>query len=122
MLVYQILEDENILVIEPMESLSREDIEALTKEVDLHLLRTGILTGVLIYASKLPGWDSFGSMLSHLRFLRNHRHSFKKLAMVSDSILASVMLKLVNPFISIEVKGFAFNKKDKAMAWLGNSD
>lgn len=120
MLMYQILEDENILVIEPKESLSKEDFEALTRDVDLHLLRTGTLNGILIQAGKFPGWDSLGSMITQLRFLRNHHHLVKKLAWVSDSFVASILPALIDHFVSAEVKGFSFDEKDQAMKWLNS--
>lgn len=122
MLTYQILEDENILVIEPMASLSKEDLDALTKDVDMHLLRTGVLNGILIHASKFPGWESIGSMLAYFRFLREYHHSFKKVALVSDSLIASIMPRFMRYCASVEVKGFAFDEKVKAMAWLRDSN
>ena len=122
MLMYQILETENIVIIEPKESLSKADFDALTRDVDLHLLRTETLNGMLIHASKFPGWDSLGSMVTHLRFLRDHHRLIKKVALVSDSLLASITPKLVDHFVSAEVKGFAFDEKEEAIAWLENAD
>jgi hypothetical protein len=121
MLTYQILENENIVVIEPKGPLSAADFRDLTRDVDLHLVRTGTLNGVLIHATAFPGWDSFGTMISHLRFIRDHHRSVKKVALASDSAMATIMPKLVDHFVGAEVKGIAFDERDKAMAWLKRS-
>jgi hypothetical protein len=122
MLSYQILENENIVVIEPKGVLSKADFFNLTKDVDLYLLRTGILNGVLIYATNFVRWDSFGAMITHLRFIRDYQRLIKKVPVVSDSVMASIMPKLVDHFVSAEVKGFAFDDKNEAMAWLKSSN
>ena len=118
MLTYQILENENIVVIEPKGPLSEADFRDLTRDVDLHLVRTGTLKGVLIHATAFPGWDSFGSMIGHLRFVRDHHRLIEKVALASDSAIATVMPKLVDHFVGAEVIGFAFDERDEAMAWL----
>jgi hypothetical protein len=122
MLTYKILEKENIVVIEPKGILSKADFKDLTRDVDLHLIRTETLQGVLILATEFPGWDSFATMITHLRFVREHHRLVKKVALVSDSVMAKIMPKLVDHFVSAEVKGFAFDKKSEAMAWLKETD
>lgn len=121
MLTYQILENENIVVIEPKGPLSEADFRDLTRDVDLHLVRTGALKGVLIHATAFPGWDSFGAMISHVRFIRDHHRSVKRVALTSDSAMATIIPKLVGHFVGAEVKGFAYNEQDKAMVWLKKS-
>ena len=118
MLTYQILENENIVVIEPIGMLSEADFRDLTREVDLHLVRTGTLKGVLIHSTAFPGWDSFGTMISHLRFVRDRHRSVTRVALASDSAMATIMPKLVDHFVGAEVKGFAYDERDKALAWL----
>ena len=122
MLTFQILEDENILVIEPKGRLTQDDFRDLTKDVDLHLARTGTLDGVLIHATEFPGWENTGAMITHLRFVRNHHRLVKKVALASDIMLVTIMPKLVEHFVSAEVKGFAFDEKEEAMAWLKRPD
>lgn len=122
MITYEILEDDNIIVIEPKGPLSEDDFIELTKDVDLHLVRTETLKGVLIHAAEFPGWETFGTMVRHLRFVRDHHRLVKKVALASDSALATILPKLVDHFVSAEVKGFAFGEREKAMAWLKRPD
>lgn len=42
--------------------------------------------------------------------------------MTSDTALATIMPKLMDHFVSAEVKGFNFDERDEAMAWLKRSD
>lgn len=122
MLTYQILENDNLVVIEPKGPLSEDDFRELTRDVDLHLVRTGTLRGILIHAAGFPGWDSFGTMISHLRFVRDHHRLVKKVALASDSAMATIMPKLVDHFVAAEVKGFGFDERDEATAWLKRTD
>jgi hypothetical protein len=121
-ITYQILENENIVVIEPKGPLSESDFRELTRDVDAHLIRTETLKGVLVHATAFPGWETIGTMISHLRFVRNHHRLIKKVALASDSGLATILPILMDHFVSAEVKGFAFDERDEAMAWLKRSD
>lgn len=118
MITYQILEDDNIVVIEVKEALSEEDFRELTADVDAHLLRTNSLQGLLIHAAEFPGWQSFGAMASHLRFVRDHHRKIRKIAVASDSWLAEIGPKLVDHFVSAEVRNFGYGEKEEALAWL----
>lgn len=122
MLTYQIHENENIVVIEPKGRLSEADFRELAREVDLHLIRTETLKGILIHASEFPGWDSIGTMITHLRFVRDRHRLVKKVALASDSRLAAVIPKLADHFLDADVKGFSFEERDEAMAWLKCSE
>lgn len=122
MLIYQILEDENIVVIELKGPLSELDFRELTRDVDLHLVRTETLKGVLVHAPEFPGWDTISAMFTHLRFIRDHHRLVEKVALASDSSMATIMPKLVDHFVGTEVKGFTFDGRDEAMAWLKSSD
>ena len=45
----------------------------------LAILR-GKLTGLLIEARSFPGWDSFGALIQHLKFLRDHHRKIDRVA------------------------------------------
>ncbi len=122
MLTYQILENENIVVIEPKGPLSEADFRDLTRDVDLHLVRTETLKGVLIHATEFPGWDTMGTMITHLQFVRDHHSLVKRVALASDSSMSTITPHLVDHFVGAEVKGFSFDERDEAMAWLRGSD
>jgi hypothetical protein len=118
MITYQILEGENIVIIEPKDRLSEADFRELARDVDLHLARTETLEGILIHTPAFPGWDSIGTMITHLRFVRDHHRLVKKVAIASDNSLANLIPNLANHFVDAKVKSFAFDERDEALAWL----
>ena len=118
MITYQILEDDDIVVIEVKAALSGEDFRELTAGVDAHLERSGMLQGILIHAPVFPGWSSLGAMASHFRFVRDHHRRIRKIAVASDSRLAEIAPKLADHFVSAEVKGFGYGEMEDALAWL----
>ncbi|MEO5912895.1 MAG: STAS/SEC14 domain-containing protein [Luteolibacter sp.] len=118
MLTYQILEDDNIVIIEPMGPLSEEDFRDLTVAVDAFLERKKTLKGILVHAEKFPGWEDFAGFVSHLRFVRDHHQKIAKIAVASDSLLADIAPKLAGHFVNAEVKGFGYGDKEAALDWL----
>lgn len=118
MITYEILEDDEIVVIEVKAALSEEDFRKLTADVDAHLVRTGMLQGILIHAAEFPGWNSFGAMVSHFRFVRDHHRKIRKVAVSSDGRLAEIAPKLAAHFVSAELRGFGYGEKEEALAWL----
>lgn len=118
MLTYQILEDENLVIIEPKGPLSEDDFKALTEAVDAHLIRTGMLDGILVSAKVFPGWKNFSGFISHMRFVRNHHREIRKIALASDSMLAEIAPNLANHFVKAEVKAFDYEEREAAMDWL----
>jgi hypothetical protein len=118
MITYQILEDDNVVIIEPRGPFSAEDFRDLTAAVDTHLARTETLKGILIHAREFPGWKDFGGFSGHLRFVRDHHREIGKIAVASDSLLAEIAPKLASHFVHAEVKGFGYGEKDAALEWL----
>ena len=121
MLSHHLLEDLAILVVEPQGALEAEDFEALAKDVDPYIETRGNLRGLLIQAELFPGWRDFGSLISHLRFVRNHHKHIKRVAAVTDSAFGSIGPNVTNHFTSAEVKRFAFAEREAAMAWLSEA-
>jgi hypothetical protein len=44
----------------------------------------------LVEAAAFPGWDSFGAMAAHFRFVRDHHKHLKKIAVVTDSAMGNL--------------------------------
>lgn len=118
MLTYHILEDDNILIVEPKGPLSKDDFGQLTADVDLHLARSESLRGLLVHATAFPGWENFGAMVSHFRFVRDHHRRIEKVALASDSPLSVIVPKLAAHFVNAEVRHFAFDERNAAIDWL----
>ncbi len=118
MLLYEILQDDKIVVVEPKSPLSEEDFRRLTEDVDRFLEQHSILKGLCIHTREFPGWEDMAGLISHLRFVRDHHRQVEKVALASDSTLATIAPKLVEHFVSAEIKKFNYEEKEKALRWL----
>ena len=118
MLKFRLLRDRGLLVLRPIEALSREDFERLSKEVDPYLEAKGELAGILIDAPAFPGWKNFPSFLAHLRFVRTHHRRIRRVAVVTDSSFLSVAPKVAKAFVSADLQTFAISERKAALRWV----
>lgn len=118
MISHELLRDEGILIVSPEGRLESADFKRLAQEVDPYISEKGKLAGLMIYAEAFPGWDDLGALISHLKFVRDHHKFITKVAAVTDSTLLSIMPRVVDHFVSAEVRHFDYRDKDAALAWL----
>jgi len=118
MLAFELLNDKGVLIIMPEGPLERDDFERLGKAVDQYIVEQGALNGVMIYVESFPGWDDFEALISHVRFVRDNTADIDKVAAVTDSKFLTIMPKIVDRFISADVRHFDYDAKDAAMEWL----
>ena len=122
MLTFELLRDKGILVVQPSAPLQAEDFRSLTATVDPYITERGQLAGLLIEAPSFPGWDSFGALVQHLRFVRDHHRSIKRVAAVTDSGFLKVMPRIAEHFAHPEIRVFDGAEKARALAWLEGKD
>jgi len=108
----------SILLVRPLSALDTADFVELAKAVDPLIETTGELAGLIINAPKFPGWDSFGSMVTHFRFVRDHQQHIKKVAVVTDSHLGDVAEHLASHFVSAKIRHFPGEQLDQARQWI----
>ena len=114
-----ILDKENAtLLLEPQGALTQEDFENVAKSVDPYIEEVGTLRGVIIYAETFPGWDSFGALVSHIKFVRNHHEKIAKVALVTDFTGANLAKNIAQHFVHAQMKHFPFAKIDEAKTWI----
>ena len=118
MLRHELLVDKRILVIHPEGPLQSADFERIGKEVDPFIEQHGNLAGLMVEAAKIPGWDDFASLVTHIRFVRDHHRRIRRIAVVSDSSVLSVMPRIASHFVSAEVKTFPASGREAALAWI----
>ncbi|MEB3971021.1 STAS/SEC14 domain-containing protein [Mycobacterium ulcerans] len=107
-----------ILHVRPETALDKEDFVKLAEVVDPHIEATGDLAGLILNAPSFPGWDSFGAMVNHFRFIRDHQKHVKKIAVVIDSHLGDVAEHLTSHFVSAEVRHFPAGQVEQAQQWI----
>jgi len=118
MIDYDLDTEHSILHVRPTDPLKQEDFVNLAKAVDPHIEATGGLSGIMVEAPRFPGWDSFGALVSHLRFVREHHKHVKKVAVVTDSLLGEVAPRLATHFVSAEIKQFPAGDTEAAKQWI----
>lgn len=107
-----------VLTIRPESALEKSDFAELAKAVDPQIEERGDLSGLIVEAPRFPGWDSFGALVTHLRFVRDHHKHVKKIAVVTDSHLGDVAEHLASHFISADVRHFRADDVDDARRWV----
>jgi SpoIIAA-like len=120
MIEYELDTAHSILLVRPKSALDTTDFVDLAKAVDPQIEASGDLAGLIINAPAFPGWDSFGSMVNHFRFVRDHHKHIKKVALVTDSPLGDVAEHLASHFVSAKIRHFPAEQLDQAREWIIN--
>ncbi len=110
----------NVLLLRPESPLEQNDFVELAKKVDPQIETHGDLAGLIIDAPTFPGWQSFGAMVTHFRFVRDHQKHVKKVAVVSDSALGTIAEHLASHFVSAQIKGFPAGQVEAARNWIAD--
>jgi len=117
MLAIKLDETLGIALLEPIGRLSQEDFEAAARQVDPYIEESGSLNGLVIHSENFPGWDSFATLSSHLRFIKEHHRNISRLAFATDSPLGHLAETLGRHFVNAEIKAFPFQELAQAKAW-----
>lgn len=107
-----------VLTVHPESALQKSDFVALADAVDPQIDQHGDLAGLIIEAPHFPGWDSFGALVTHLRFVRDHHKHVKKVAVVTDSHLGDAAEHLASHFVSAQIRHFPADAANEARAWI----
>lgn len=118
MLNVRLDETTGIVSVAPEGTLKKSDFNAAAAAIDPYIEQQGKLNGLFIETKAFPGWDSFGSMISHLRFVRDHHRKIKRVALATDSPIGNFAEHVASHFVAAEIKTFAYNERDQARLWL----
>src|SRR5215469_1553984 len=106
MIEFELLKNVGMLVVKPQGSLTADDFRAISRTVDPYIRENGKLTGLLIEAPSFPGWDSFGALIEHIRFVHDHHRKIDRVAAVTDSKILAIAPKIAEHFAHPEFKVF----------------
>jgi len=120
MFEYDLDKEHSILLLQPKSPLEKDDFVKLAQAVDPYIEATGDLAGLIIDVPTFPGWDSFGAMVTHFRFVRDHQKNIKKIGVVTDSPLGDVAAHLTSHFVAAEIKHFPAGKVEAAKQWISS--
>lgn len=64
--------EHSILFVRPKSAFAADDFAKIARTADPHIESTGGLAGIVIEVQSFPGWEGFGALAAHLRFVRDH--------------------------------------------------
>lgn len=114
-------EKEFIAILKPSERLSESDFTSARDIIDPFIENHGKLNGIIIYVETFSGWDSFGALISHLKFINAHHKKVLKVAFVTNSIIGELAQNIGKHFIEAQIKHFDFADFEKAKKWIVSS-
>jgi hypothetical protein len=118
MMTFELSKESGVLIVQPKGALSADDFREVSRTVDPYIREKGKLTGLLIEAPSFPGWDSFGALIEHMKFVKDHHRKIDRVAAVTDSKVLSIAPKIAEHFAHPEFKVFGSDEKARALAWL----
>ena len=121
MLSLDLNKESGIAIIKPEGPLQESDFKRIANKIDPYIEEKGRLTGLVIYTESFPGWNDFGALIAHLKFINEHHNNIKKVAAVTDAQFMSIMQKVVDHFVNAEVKHFNYDDIDDAILWINKS-
>lgn len=117
MLNIDLIEEAGLIVVRPHGALTKDDFVRMSSIVDPYLESHDNLNGLIIHTEHFPGWDSFGALLGHIRFVKDHHRKLAHVAIVTDSRVGVLGEKLASHFVSAEIRHFPFSQLEQAKAW-----
>jgi hypothetical protein len=89
-----------------------QDFDALAATADAWLAPHHEVPGVAF-----PGWENVGSLLRHVRFVRDYHRTGQRVALAADAKLADLLPRLTEHFVQAELRHFGYDEFDDAIAW-----
>ena len=109
---------DGVLHLYPKDALDVDDFTELSQVVDPYITEHGGLNGLVVEADAFPGWDTFGAMAAHFRFIRDHHRLIRKVAIVTDSPIGSAAEHLASHFVSAKIRNFGMADRQAAHDWV----
>lgn len=117
----RIIPETGVLVVDVSQPLRAQDFDAIALTADTWIEAHGKLNGFVIHARHFPGWENFGALMKHIRFVRDHHRKIARIAVAADSTMASVAPSIAEHFVKADVKAFRYDELDRAIEWAGAS-
>ena len=118
MLNIELDKESGIAILRPESALSEDDFLKAAAVIDPVIEEAGKINGLVICTESFPGWDTFGGMMEHFRFVRDHHKKIEKVAIVTDSKLGDFAERVASHFISAQIKHFVYSDLDGAKNWI----
>lgn len=111
-------EEKKVLYIKPSAALMVADFLQLSTTVDAYVKQHGVLKGLIIQATKFPGWENTRAFTAHVEFIKKHHTKVKKIALVTNSKFALFVKNIIGPFLAPQIKHFSYDQLELAKQWV----
>ncbi len=110
--------ENSIAIFQPSGPLSESDFVNAAKVIDPFIAENGNLLGLIISTREFPGWESFGALIKHIKFVKNYHDQLLKVAIVTDSAIGNLGEKIGSHFVSAEIKHYPYDQFVSAKNWI----
>ena len=107
-----------LLIVAPDGPLTADDFRGVAAIVDPYIADRAVLRGLLVRAPTFPGWESFGALIEHMKFVHNHHRDIERVAAVTDSDFLRIAPAIARHFLQPEIRVFPSKQEAEALAWL----
>ena len=118
MLKHEFDVNSGILYLYPREALEKKDFEQLCSEIDPYIKQNGKINGLLIKPARFPFWKNLQALVTHIKFVGEHFRDVKKIAIVYDNKIASLLPKIAKYIYGPPVKHFSGDEQKSARNWI----
>lgn len=110
-----------VVVLDVAAPLRAADVEALAATVDSWLATHDVLPGLVVHARGVPGWENLGTLLRHVRFVRRHHRTVRRVALAVDGAPAHLAPAMAGHFVKAELRHFGYDGLGEAITWAGKA-
>jgi len=107
-----------VVTLEPTGKLCKGDFENAAGIIDPYIKKAGGLKGIIINVKSFPGWNSFGALVKHLEFVKEHHKKVSRIAFVTNSPIGNFAEHVASHFVSAVIKHFSFDRLKDAQKWI----
>lgn len=113
-----LLADQGVLLIQPIEAISDEDLEHLRVIIDTWTRTGGTLRGMVIHAYRFPGWEDLRTAFHHWRLAREKAGELDRVAVAVGGTVGGFVSALGELFTDAEVHRFEPDRLVDALDWV----
>lgn len=122
MLAKHIDKQRNLFLISPGEEITSSDFKQLARSVNDYINETDQIPNFVIHTLGLPNWKNLSAMREHFHFIHDHQNIVKKIAIVGDGAMLSMVPLLADHFVRARLRHFSEAQGEQAEAWAASAD
>ena len=110
--------NDDVLVVRPEGAITSADVTTLESAANGYLAMHPQIPGVMIETRAFPGFANIGAFSGYVRFVLSHRARVRRIALVTNSMLAPIARFMANHVVGVEMRQYPFSRRAAALDWL----